>query len=167
MSYGDFPNPEIEASAEIYDPATRRFTPTGSMSVSRYKQGMALLPDGEVLVVGGQTGGSYGSRLSSTEIYDPGAGKFTRGPEMNTKRFKLLDGVVALRDGRVLVAGGSDQMELYDPGSRSFATISGVALDGYLFSTATLLDNGKVLLVNGYGSRPTEGAVRHAWIYQP
>src|SRR5215467_10708194 len=61
MSYGDFPNPEIEASAEIYDPATRRFTPTGSMSVSRYKQGMALLPDGEVLVVGGQTGGSYGS----------------------------------------------------------------------------------------------------------
>jgi hypothetical protein len=167
MSYGDFPNPEIEASAEIFDPASGRFTATGSMGFARYKQGMALLPGGKVLVVGGQTGGPNGDRLSSTEIYDPGPGKFTRGPEMQARRFKLLDGVVTLRDGRVLVAGGADQMELYDPASGNFSTVGGVALDGFLFSTATLLGDGKVLLVNGYGSHAVEGAVRHAWVYQP
>ena len=167
MSYGDFPNPEIEASAEVYDPTSGRFAATGSMSASRWKQGMALLRDGKVLVVGGQTGGSNDNRLSSTEIYDPGTGKFTRGPEMHTKRFKLHDGVVVLRDGRVLVAGGADQMELYDPDSESFSTVGGVALDGFFFSTATLLGDGKVLVVNGYGQHPMDGAVRHAWLYQP
>jgi len=167
MSYGDFPNPEIEASAEIYDPTTGRFTTSGSMSASRWKQGIALLRDGKVLVVGGQTGGTNDNRLSSTEIYDPRTGKFTRGPEMHTRRFKLHDGVVVLRDGRVLVAGGADQMELYDPAAESFSTIGGVALDGFFFSTATLLGDGKVLVVNGYGQHPLDGAVRHAWLYEP
>jgi hypothetical protein len=167
MSNGDFPNPEIEASAEIYNPTTGRFTATGSMSASRWKQGAALLRDGKVLVVGGQTGVSTDNRLSSTEIYDPGTGKFARGPEMLVKRFKLHDGVVALRDGRVLVAGGADQMELYDPASGRFSTVGGVALDGFFFSTATLLGDGKVLVVNGYGHHPLDGAVRHAWVYQP
>jgi hypothetical protein len=167
MSYGDFPNPEIEASAEIYNPTTGRFTATGSMSASRWKQGVALLRDGKVLIVGGQTGGANDNRLSSTEIYDPGTGKFTRGSEMRVKRFKLHDGVVALRDGRILVAGGADQMELYDPDWGSFSTVGGVALDGFFFSTATLLGDGKVLVVNGYGHHPLDGAVRHAWVYQP
>jgi len=167
ISRGDFPDPQVEASAEIYDPATGRFTLTGSMSVPRYKQGAALLPDGRVLVVGGQTGGSYGDRLASTEIFDPRAGRFLSGPQMHVSRFKLHDGVVALRDGRVLVAGGADQMELYDPSSGSFLTVGGVTLDGFLFSTATLLGDGRVLLVNGYGSHAMDGAVRHAWLYQP
>jgi Kelch motif len=167
MSHGDFPNPEIEASAEIYNPTTGRFTAAGSMSASRWKQGMALLRDGKVLVVGGQTGGSNDNRLSSTEVYDPGTGRFTRGPEMHLKRFKLHDGVVSLRDGRILVAGGADQMELYDPAAGSFSTVGGVALDGFFFATATLLGDGKVLVVNGYGHRPLDGAVRHAWLYEP
>ncbi|HET9791455.1 MAG TPA: kelch repeat-containing protein, partial [Candidatus Angelobacter sp.] len=67
----DLPNPNIEASAEIYDPALGRFLPVGPMNVSRFKHGVALLPDGKVLVLGGQTGSSYGERLASTEIFDP------------------------------------------------------------------------------------------------
>jgi hypothetical protein len=86
---------------------------------------------------------------------------------MHISRFKLHDSVVALRDGRILVAGGADQMEVYEPASGSFVTVGGVALDGFLFSTATLLSDGRVLLVNGYGSHPVDGAVRHAWLYQP
>jgi len=167
ISRGDFPDPQVEASAEIYDPATGRFASTGSMAVPRYKHGAALLADGKVLVVGGQTGGPYGDRLASTEIFDPRTGKFSGGPQMHISRFKLHDGVVALRDGRILVAGGADQMEVYDPASGTFMPVGGVALDGFLFSTATLLSDGRVLLVNGYGSHPVDGAVRHAWLYHP
>ncbi len=164
-SGGEFPNPNLEASAEIYDPGIGRFTPVGSMNVSRYKHGAALLPDGRVMVVGGQT--SSGARLASTEIFDPATRKFQRGPEMKLPRFKLLNGVARLRDGRLLVAGGADQPEIYDPVANTFALVTGPQLDGYLFSSATTLADGKVLLVDGYGPHPGAGAVRQTWMWEP
>lgn len=156
-----------EASAEIYDPATGRFTPTGSMTAPRNKLGAALLPDGRVLVVGGQSAGAFGARLASTEIYDPATGKFTVGPKMSSKRFKLLTGVVSLKSGRVLVAGGADQPEIYDPASNAFVAVTGPKLDAFYFSTATLLDNGDVLIAGGYGSQAGVGGISHAWLYRP
>jgi hypothetical protein len=163
----DLPNPNIEASAEIYDPALGRFLPAGSMNVSRFKHGAALLPDGKVIVMGGQTGSSYGERLASTEIFDPATGKFQRGPQMKLPRYKLVNSVSRLKDRRILVGGGADQPEIYDPAANDFTLVSGPQLDGFLFSTATTLSNGKVLLVNGYGRHPTAGAVREAWMWEP
>jgi N-acetylneuraminic acid mutarotase len=165
VSGGDFPTPNLEATAEVYDPMTGRFSQVGSMNVSRYKHAAALLHDGRAIVIGGQ--GQPGARLASTEIFDPTSGKFSRGPEMRLPRYKLPQGVVELRNGRVLVAGGADQMEVYDPSANAFTTLAGPKLRGYLFSTATVLSDGKVLLVNGYGNRPTEGAVRQAWVWEP
>jgi hypothetical protein len=167
MSGGDLPDPIVEASAEIYDPGTGKFTPTGSMSVPRFKHGMALLKDGRAMIVGGQTGGAFGPKLNSTEFFDPATLRFSRGPQMKYARFKLIEGVATLSDGHVLVAGGADQPELYEPASNSFVPVSGPTLDGFLFSTATVLEDGKVLLVDGYGRHATAGAVRQAWLWQP
>jgi hypothetical protein len=137
------------------------------MSVPRFKHGIALLKDGRALIIGGQTSGSFGPRLSSTEFFDPETASFSRGPEMKYPRFKLIQGVAVLGDGHVLVAGGADQPEIYDPHTEKFVPVSGPAMDGYFFSTATVLDDDTVLLVDGYGKHTSGGAVRQAWLWQP
>jgi hypothetical protein len=165
VSGGEYPSPNLEASAEIYDPAVGRFTSAGAMSVTRYKHGAALLADGKVMVLGGQTSG--GQRLASTEIFDPAKGRFQHGPDMKLPRFKLLNSVTRLKDGRILVGGGANEPEVYDPSGNAFTLVTGPQLEGFLFSTATTLGNGKVLLVNGYGAHPMSGAVRQAWMWEP
>jgi hypothetical protein len=167
MSSGYYPNRKIEATAEIYDPETERFTETGSMEFPRYKQGAALLPDGRILVAGGSNEIGRQITYSSTEIFDPQTGKFSAGPRLKSARFKLLSGVVALNDGRILLAGGAERPEVYDAARGVFTELGGAPLDGYLFSTATLLRDGRVLLVDGYGYHPADGAVNHALIWRP
>jgi hypothetical protein len=58
------------ASAEIYDPATGKFSATGSMSMARSCPTATLLPDGRVLVAGGSNSASQ-SMLLSAELYQP------------------------------------------------------------------------------------------------
>jgi hypothetical protein len=74
--------------------------------------------------------------------------------------------VVSLRDGRVLIAGGAERPEVYDPKSRAFIPVGGATLDGFCFSTATPLNDGRVLLAGGY-AKPGGAGVNHAWLYQP
>jgi hypothetical protein len=167
LSGGHYPYHKVEATAEIYDPTSGQFYETGEMSVPRYKHGAALLPDGRVLIAGGSNEIGRQVTYSTTEIFDPQTGRFSPGPQMKFSRFKLLSGVVALNDGRVLLAGGAERPEIYDPARNVFTPVNGDALQGYLFSTATLLRDGRVLLVDGYGQHPADGAVKQALIWRP
>ena len=155
-----------DSGGELYDPSTRRFTVADGFTIARAKYGAALLADGRLLIAGGQVGGAWGPRVATTSIYDPASGTLKSGPEMNLSRFKLKKAVVPLGDGRVLIAGGAEQPEIYDAASNSFHSVGGSRLDSYLFSTATRLANGEVLIVGGY-AKPGGPAINHAWLYQP
>jgi hypothetical protein len=167
LSGGQFPFHKVEPTAEVYDPLAGRFTLTGEMSVPRYKQGASLLPDGKVLIAGGSNEDGWQNKYSSTEIFDPQMNTFQPGPRMKFPRYKLLSGVTPLNDGRVLVAGGAALPEIYDPARAVFVPVNDEPLDGFLFSTATLLPDGRVLMVDGYGQHPGEGAVNHAMLWKP
>jgi len=166
-SAGRYPNNVIEASAEIYDPATGRFATTGSMSTARHKLAAALLPDGRVLVAGGSDNRDWRGQYTSAEIYDPANGRFSNAGDMHFKRFKLMHAMVLLPDGKVLIAGGAEQPEIYDAAARSFQTVDGAVGDSRYFSTATVLADGRVLIAGGYGRDAMAGAVSNAWLYRP
>jgi hypothetical protein len=56
------------ANAELFDPSTLTFTPTGSMAAARRNPSVFALPGGKVLVLGG-TSGNQG--VASVEVFTP------------------------------------------------------------------------------------------------
>ena len=135
------------ASAEIYDPKTDRFSPTGSMKLGRNGPAAALLADGRVLVAGCYGTGATPS-LASAEVYDPKTGKFSATGSMATARWGHT--ATPLEDGRVLVAGGSgiSSAEIYDPKTGMFSPTGPMATTRD-WDTATRLADGSVLVVGG------------------
>lgn len=95
------------ASAEIYDAGTRSWLQIPAMAEPRFSHSASLLPDGQVLVAGGATLRSAQSHkaLRTTEIYNPGTGQWTKGPDMTDARFGHP--AVTLTDGRIMVVGGA------------------------------------------------------------
>ena len=162
------------ASAEIYDPATNTFTPTGNMLAARESHTATLLRNGKVLLAGGHRDRRPSVTIySSTEIYDPATGKFTAAAEMTRIRHKHE--AVLLADGRVLIAGGSDERdgngayanaEIYDPVSNTFRAAGNMNSARYkLQGTGVLLSNGKVLVAGGSNRAEVFDPVANSFSY--
>ncbi len=95
---------EFLASAELYDPATGTFTPTGSMNSPRTNHTATMLLGGKALVAGGTEASGILGRSNSAELYDPTAGTFAAARDMAQHRAKAAAALLA--DGNVLVVGG-------------------------------------------------------------
>jgi hypothetical protein len=154
----------VTASAELYDPNRGTFSETGGLSTARCKHTAGLLPDGRVLIAGGSDSRGWNGNLSSAEIYDPQTGKFTPIAEMNESRFKLPDEAVQLASGKLLVAGGSKKVEVFDVASGKFLLAAGELSAPWHFMTETKLRDGSVLLAGGYPNNPE--ATAETWIYR-
>ncbi len=144
---------------------SNRFTATGnSMTTARYNHAATLLPNGQVLVSGGQ--GTAGV-LPSAELYDPVAGVWVTANQMTTARYNHT--ATLLPNGKVLVSGGLGMAgslpsaELYDPATGLWATAASMNIPRYSH-TATLLPNGKVLVSGGYNGLV---ALTSAELYDP
>jgi hypothetical protein len=157
---------DIVASAEIFDPSTGQFTSIEAMNVLRHKHSATLLADGTVLIIGGVSAMTWNNRGDpSAEIFDPSTGSFTSTGSMSLPRYKIRDAVVRLPNGQVLVAGGAGRVEIYDPVTARFSTVTGAIGVPRYYATATLLDLGEVLITGGYSDGLLANA--SAWIYRP
>jgi N-acetylneuraminic acid mutarotase len=57
------------ASAELYNPASGSWTNTGSLNTGRFYDTATLLPNGYVLIAGGEDSG--GSTYGTAELFRP------------------------------------------------------------------------------------------------
>ena len=85
-----FPSNSL-ASAELYDPTTRVWSPAASMTIGRARHTATLLLDGRVLVVGGlsvtlRDGGMFPNQSVAAEIYDPAIDRWSRTGPMSQYR---------------------------------------------------------------------------------
>jgi hypothetical protein len=153
-------------NAELYDPATRKFTATGAMKATRARHSATLIASGplagNVLIAGG-TSDESGGDVASAELYDPATGQFTSTGRMSTPRENhsatwlspsIVSGPLA---GSVLVAGGadasapSDSAEVFNPQTAAFSPV-GTMTTVRTLQAAVLLASGKVLIAGGQSS---------------
>ena len=147
---GFSPNAAL-ATAELYDPATGTFSPTGNdLAIARQSSGISRLNDGKILITGGNTAGNNlnGTGVTAVDLYDPGTNMFSPGTPINSGR--SLHAQVTLRDGRVLVVGGAQRdAELFDPMTNIW-TVSANLLPVTLKDMKALeLCNGRVFIAGG------------------
>jgi hypothetical protein len=157
---------EIQRSAEMYDPRTRRFSTVASMRVARVSHTATALPQGRVLVAGGWTGSAA---TATTEIYDPAAGLFTPGPGMSVAR---MDGTATQLDsGDVLLVGGATRtnqptavVDRFSPKTGELA-VTGALNIARVHHSAVRLQDGRVLVAGGLVGRNSISTT--AEIYDP
>ncbi len=169
-----FPTDRCVATADEFDPPSRRFVPcAGRLQVPRnFAQGV-LLPDGHVLIAGGYN--TILGSLNSAELYDPATRTFSLlAGTMDTPR--ELFTATALADGRVLLAGGFNThrgrtqatAEVYDPSTRAFTPTGSLVTDRFGQDAVRLAD-GRVLVVGGthwFVRRPA-AKLASAEVYDP
>lgn len=139
------------SSCELYDPITEEWTLTGSLNVPREFHAATLLPNGKVLVVGGNSFGGGFAWGSSCELYDPISGLWVLVNPLNTGREHALGALLA--NGEVLVAGGgvpgaTATCELYNPLTETWRYTASMH-EAREWAGGTLLQNGKFLAGGG------------------
>ena len=149
------------------------WSPTGALVVARSRHTATLLPDGRVLVAGGQTVDLGNITTTATaEFYEPVTGTWSPTGSMTTPRSRHT--ATLLLDGKVLVAGGRNNnlatatAELFDPSTGTW-TPTGMMNIPRDFHSATLLADGRVLVTGGIstGDGKDNAVEKTAEIYDP
>ncbi|WP_129673454.1 kelch repeat-containing protein [Candidatus Chloroploca sp. Khr17] len=142
--------------AEIYDPATGQWSDTGSLNISRHHHQAVVLPNGNVLVAGGQNLPNANNVLSA-ELYDLASGQWSMTASMQEPHTNIGPMAVLLSNGQALMSGGGAQelgnaivlSELYNATTGTWSR-TGDLREGRSSHAVVVLNNGLVLASGGF-----------------
>lgn len=164
----------MDGSTEIFDPQHGSFEAGPSTHYPRLESTSTALNDARILIAGGAQGVSndVAPTQSTTELYEPASNHFVDGPPMSVPReahtatitrggdVALIGGITADYPGGSVGSLGTPltvtpSIEIYMSGETRFRAAGSLQVSR-AFHSATLLRNGKILIVGGIGQ---EGAV--------
>jgi len=153
----------ILKSAELYNPATGKFSATGKMATARMYESATLLPNGKVLVSGGlnvyKPRLRYATATATAELFDPTNGTWSSAGRMNAMR--SYHSSTILQNGKVLVVGAGTA-DLYDPATNTW-TATAPPASKYTGNPAVMLQNGKVLVASATANAELYDPATGAW----
>lgn len=161
------------ASAELFNANTNSWSAAASLLQARSRHVLVTLNDGRALAIGGRV---RGVSLASAELYLPSLNRWQNTASLVVARDDQA--VALLSDGRVLVTGGVSSTggpgqpdvtrtaEIYHPNTNTWQPAAPMRQARYNHS-ASLLPDGRVLVVGGFVPGPFHVATRSAEIYDP
>lgn len=142
------------AAVEVWDPETATFSPAGTLDDGRDGATTTRLPDGRVLVVGGEViNDDHGYLEADAQVCDPETESFHAAGPLDQARWG--HSATLLPDGRVLIVvgwrdgGPITAAEVWDSETLTFSPGGSLNDARGENTTAVLLPDGRVLVVGG------------------
>ncbi|MBI3550469.1 MAG: T9SS type A sorting domain-containing protein [Elusimicrobia bacterium] len=148
-------------------------------TVARYGHSSSLLPNGNVIVIGGESSpGTFVAAANAIELSVPSSdAQFVLGVPTGctTSLVRSSHTATVLPNGKVLVVGGAttgpaviNSPILYNPNTNQCEATGNAMQSARIHHTATLLANGKVLIVGGDNDlNPGNGVLTTVDLYDP
>lgn len=152
VNSNSYQNNVCHATAELFDPATRTWSFTGTMAQPRYAAPSVVLGDGRVLVAGGHN--LQIIDLLSAEVYNPTTGGWTPTGPLLAKVQQLA----LLPDGRVLGVATGVNAQVYTPATNSWTSL-GALPTGQGAAIVVPLADGRVLLAGASNGTPQKASL--------
>lgn len=153
--------------ARLYDPATNSWALTGSLAVSRMSHAATLLQSGHVLISGGDhipDPNDAWTTVTSAELYNPTNGTWSTTGSLTTARTHHT--LITLNDGRAAAFGGGLALyaDIYNPATGTFTKSTALSGSNNQLvargrASATLLSDGRVLLVGGHSTTSNQSEI--------
>ncbi|WP_437877508.1 Kelch repeat-containing protein [Sorangium sp. So ce513] len=151
-------------SAALFNPVNNTWSTADDLfTAERAYHAATLLPNGRVLLSGGRS--EWEVRHTGYGVYEPGDDEWLLPGQM--VRSRAYHTLTLLLTGEVLAVGGgtvNTTVEVYNPTSNLWS--AGTAVFYHRSHTATLLNDGKVLVAGGIYDG-TGNVTRNAYIYDP
>ncbi len=131
----------------------------GTAASMRYSHAAAILPDGRVLLVGGQSDRQGLGPILTTDVFNPTSGSLTGGPTLALSRVRSE--AIAIDADRVLVTGGEEDYQtarktaevLSLSTGRTVATTNAMSvlrIHHRMVALSSGPNSGKVLVIGGF-----------------
>lgn len=151
-------NPDLALdTAELFDPATGRWTPIPPMGTVRASAFAARLPSGEVVIAGGfDYPGGFTVPTNTISLFNPATSQWADGPPMIAARGRSSGAVLA--GGGLLMAGGFNSRqtfrsdataEIWVPGTSRWTLLPLLGVRR-IDATVTALPDGDALVAGGF-----------------